>query len=136
MMFILQDCDQDVSVRKTRRTGRKGGDTDTNLNFPVGTSVDTILELTLRDMILEVEEKLYVGVLGRLQVPDREKWRTGLTKQGDTIDYDLDKLDWAGRTRIANFKVLEDTGPGESFFCWIDVVVAFLLNMIVLVLAA
>jgi hypothetical protein len=38
------------------------------LNFPPGTPSDEILELTLRDFILEMEEKINGGGLGSLKV--------------------------------------------------------------------
>jgi hypothetical protein len=38
------------------------------LNFPPGTPSDEILELTLQDFILEMEEKIHVGGLGSLKV--------------------------------------------------------------------
>ena len=72
--------------------------------FFIGTSIDHILELTLRDMILEVEEKLYVGVLGRLVVGDRDKWRTCLTAEG-SLEYEPQKLSYGGKERINKFKV-------------------------------
>uniref|UniRef100_A0A2P2HYB3 Bromodomain adjacent to zinc finger domain protein 1A n=1 Tax=Hirondellea gigas TaxID=1518452 RepID=A0A2P2HYB3_9CRUS len=115
-VYILnptEDCDQESHVRKSRRTGgKKGGDSDTNLNFPLGTPIDHILEVTLRDMILEVEEKLHVGVLGRLQVPDREAWRNIVTAEKTGID--VNKLDWAGKTRIANFKSEIGLDPSDE----------------------
>lgn len=109
-MIPSQDSEQETAVRKSRRTGgKKGGDTDTNLNFPLGTPIDHILEITLRDMILEVEEKLFVGVLGRLQVPDRDLWRAlvieTLGDNKEKVNVNLPKgLSWAGKNRIAEFK--------------------------------
>ena len=41
---------------------------DPNLNYPSGTPVDKILELQIRDLILEMEEKVYLGTLGSLKV--------------------------------------------------------------------
>jgi hypothetical protein len=41
---------------------------DANLNYPPGTPTDEILELTLRDFILEMEEKIQTGGLGSLKV--------------------------------------------------------------------
>ncbi|KAA0203950.1 hypothetical protein HAZT_HAZT010190 [Hyalella azteca] len=106
-VFILnptEDTEHDIVVRKSKRTGgKKGGDGDTNLNFPIGTPIDRILELTLRDMILEVEEKLFVGVLGRLQVPDRNLWRESVIGES-SAKLECDKLSWGGKARIAQFK--------------------------------
>jgi hypothetical protein len=38
------------------------------LNLPPGTPSDEIMELTLRDFILEMEEKMHGGGLGSLKV--------------------------------------------------------------------
>jgi hypothetical protein len=45
---------------------------DANLNFPPGTPTDEILELTLRDFILEMEEKIQMGGLGCLKVCEND----------------------------------------------------------------
>lgn len=50
------------------RKSRSQKHEDANLNYPPGTPTDEILELTLRDFILEMEEKIQVGGLGSLKV--------------------------------------------------------------------
>ena len=47
-----------------------------------------------RDQILEVEEKLYLGTLGSLEVEDRQAWQTAL----QTRDYSMgcEELTWGG----------------------------------------
>lgn len=50
------------------RKSRSHKHEDANLNFPPGTPADEILELTLRDFILEMEEKIQMGGLGSLKV--------------------------------------------------------------------
>lgn len=50
------------------RKSRSQKHEDANLNFPPGTPTDEILELTLRDFILEMEEKMQSGGLGSLKV--------------------------------------------------------------------
>lgn len=77
-------------------------DSDVNLNFPLGTPIDEILQLTLRDMILETEEKIHLGMLGSLRVEDRDMWRTAI-EQGSYIREA--ELDWGGRKRISLLKV-------------------------------
>ncbi|GFY57665.1 bromodomain adjacent to zinc finger domain protein 1A [Trichonephila inaurata madagascariensis] len=42
-------------------------------------------EITLRDMILEFEHRVFHGGLGSLKVPDREKWRSTI-EQGAFVD--------------------------------------------------
>ena len=36
--------------------------------LPVGTKLTDMLEISLRDQILELEEKIFIGSLGNLQV--------------------------------------------------------------------
>lgn len=55
-------------IRKSTRQIRKEKEYDINLYFPVGTPVENIMERTLIDMILETEEKIFVGGLGALKV--------------------------------------------------------------------
>ncbi|KFM78225.1 Bromodomain adjacent to zinc finger domain protein 1A, partial [Stegodyphus mimosarum] len=49
-----------------------------------GMSPRLALDLTLRDMILELEHRIHAGGLGSLKVPDREIWRAALDKDLDT----------------------------------------------------
>ena len=55
-------------IRKSQRQIRKEKEYDINLYFPSGTPVEQIMERTLIDMILETEEKIFVGGLGALKV--------------------------------------------------------------------
>lgn len=55
-------------TRKSTRQLRKEKEYDVNLYFPPGTPVEEIMERTLVDMILETEEKIFVGGLGSLKV--------------------------------------------------------------------
>jgi hypothetical protein len=63
---------ESVSTAPDRRPPRGAGSTknqtDPNLGFPAGTSVTKIMELHLRDLILELEEKIFFGSLGSLKV--------------------------------------------------------------------
>lgn len=55
-------------TRKSTRQLRKEKEYDANLYFPAGTPVEDIMERTLIDLILETEEKIFVGGLGSLKV--------------------------------------------------------------------
>jgi len=60
-----------TSERRTQRTGGTSSNknqSDPNLGFAPGTPIDLILELQLRDLILETEEKIFLGGLGSLKV--------------------------------------------------------------------
>lgn len=59
---------QQSEVRKSSRQLRKEKEYDINLYFPAGTPVEQILERTFIDMLLETEEKVFVGGLGTLKV--------------------------------------------------------------------
>lgn len=61
-----------------------------NLNFPSEVSVDDVLELTLRDYILDFEDRVKGGGLGSLKVNDREIWRDAINKR--KYDKQCDKL--------------------------------------------
>ncbi len=58
----------DNEIRKSTRQIRKEKEYDINLYFPAGTPVQEIMKNTLIDMILESEEKIFVGGLGVLKV--------------------------------------------------------------------
>lgn len=67
------------------------------------------LELTLRDMILELEHRIYEGGLGSIKVQDHETWRNAIEGRG----YEMlcDQLQWG----LAKNKVIHNkTMNGES----------------------
>ena len=59
---------QEAETRKSTRQLRKEKEYDINLYFPPGTPVEQIMKRTLIDMILETEEKIFVGGLGSVKV--------------------------------------------------------------------
>lgn len=61
-----------------------------NLNFPSEVPVEEVLELTLRDYILDFEDKIKIGCLGCLKVFDREIWRNAIVERN--YDKQCDKL--------------------------------------------
>lgn len=64
--------------------------------------MDEILQLTLRDMILEMEEKIHMGMLGSLRLDDRHAWRDAIEAGGYLRGT---QLDYGGRKRITQLKV-------------------------------
>ncbi|CAL8080599.1 unnamed protein product [Orchesella dallaii] len=66
---------------------------DPNLSYPAGTNIEIILELQLRDLILEVEEKIFLGALGSVKVGDRAVWRKAIEDR--EYDPQATKLSWA-----------------------------------------
>ncbi|XP_068208965.1 bromodomain adjacent to zinc finger domain protein 1A [Palaemon carinicauda] len=97
-----QEPELDVVSRKSQRHLTTKKDSDVNLNFPPGTEVDEILQLTLRDMILETEEKIFMGMLGSLRTDNRNAWREAIEKGGFLRD---SEIDYGGRRRITQMKV-------------------------------
>ncbi|XP_013387932.1 bromodomain adjacent to zinc finger domain protein 1A-like [Lingula anatina] len=67
-------------------------------------SAQEFLELQLRELLLDTEERIYAGSLGTLKVKDRLAWREAL-EQG-TFDVQCDNLTWAGK--------VENTGEAEE----------------------
>ncbi|EFN82387.1 Bromodomain adjacent to zinc finger domain protein 1A [Harpegnathos saltator] len=67
---------------------------NSNLNFPPEIPVDEVMELTLRDYILDFEDKIKAGCLGCLKIVDREIWRNTINQRG--YDKQCDKLVCAG----------------------------------------
>ncbi|XP_069695785.1 bromodomain adjacent to zinc finger domain protein 1A-like isoform X2 [Periplaneta americana] len=90
----------DVCVPEPRKSSRSQKHEDANLNFPPGTPIDEILEVTLRDFILEMEEKMQLGGLGSLKVYSREAWRT--TIYAKSYDKQCDKLVWGIHDHVKN----------------------------------
>ncbi|XP_028157574.1 bromodomain adjacent to zinc finger domain protein 1A, partial [Ostrinia furnacalis] len=63
-----------------------------SLTVPPDCSLSEALELSLRDHILELEEKIFHGCLGTLKVKDREAWRGTLMLRG--YDKQAEYLTW------------------------------------------
>lgn len=53
------------SLKKKREKNSKWGGA---MALPVGTKMQDIMEISLRDQILELEEKIFMGSLGALKV--------------------------------------------------------------------
>ncbi|BET01786.1 ATP-dependent chromatin assembly factor large subunit [Nesidiocoris tenuis] len=66
-----------------------------NLGYPEGTPIDDIVERSLRDYILETEEKISGGALGVLKVKSREIWRDAINENG--YDRQCKQLIWGAR---------------------------------------
>lgn len=63
------------------------------LGYSPSLSIMDILQSALVDVILELEEKIYEGNLGALEVNDRLQWRTDLLdRQFDRLDKSFDKM--------------------------------------------
>uniref|UniRef100_A0A0K8T8G0 Bromodomain adjacent to zinc finger domain protein 1A n=2 Tax=Lygus hesperus TaxID=30085 RepID=A0A0K8T8G0_LYGHE len=65
--------------------------------YPKDCPLDDIVEGTLRDLILETEEKISAGALGYLKVKDRDVWRSAIAN--NSYDKQCKLLTWGSRTR-------------------------------------
>ncbi|XP_046463980.1 bromodomain adjacent to zinc finger domain protein 1A-like isoform X2 [Daphnia pulex] len=92
-------------TRKSTRQIRKEKEYDINLYFPAGTPVEEIMERTLVDMVLETEEKIFVGGLGSLKVKDRNAWRTSLEERKFVSQ--VETLTWGGKLETKTHPKLE-----------------------------
>ena len=64
--------------------------------LPLGTPLTEIMELTLRDQILELEEKIYFGSLGQIKVKKREVWQNAIEIK--SYDKNCEELTWGGES--------------------------------------
>ncbi|XP_014255496.1 bromodomain adjacent to zinc finger domain protein 1A isoform X2 [Cimex lectularius] len=63
-----------------------------NLDFPPGTPLDEIMESSVRDYILEMENKITMGALGTLKVKEIDVWRDAISN--NSYDKQCKKLVW------------------------------------------
>lgn len=75
-------------------------------------AISDILEITLRDYVLDLEDKIKVGCLGSLKVHDRETWRNAINnrkyeKQCDKLVFGLNEtpVDAAGNAIVDKIKI-------------------------------
>ncbi|XP_034176912.2 ATP-dependent chromatin assembly factor large subunit isoform X2 [Osmia lignaria lignaria] len=99
LMCVIEECPRqklnpDVFAGPIKgpsnKTSKKNKYENANLNFPSEMPVVDVLELTLRDYILDFEDKMKSGCLGHLKVNDREAWRKAINNRG--YDKQCDKL--------------------------------------------
>lgn len=73
---------------KSRRRMRHGQVTDA--------SASELMELNLREQLLDLEERIFVGTLGRLLVNNRMRWREAI--EGGSYDPQCDTLTWCNKS--------------------------------------
>ncbi|XP_076166810.1 ATP-dependent chromatin assembly factor large subunit isoform X4 [Ptiloglossa arizonensis] len=83
---------------QTNKTAKKNKYENANLNYSSEMPVNVVLELTLRDYILDFEDKIRVGCLGSLKVINREEWRNAVDngrydKQCDKLVYGTNEVE-------------------------------------------
>lgn len=81
-------------------------------SVPMGTNLQAVMELNLRDQILEVEEKIWVGTLGTLKVKNRDKWTHAIGAK--KYDMGADSLVWGEGDKVDKDSLLDlDSRPSS-----------------------
>ena len=60
--------------------------------------INAIIDLALRDQIMEIEEKIFFGTLGTLKIHDRQAWQKAIQAGG--YDKQCDALTWGGKSMM------------------------------------
>ncbi|EFN63819.1 Bromodomain adjacent to zinc finger domain protein 1A [Camponotus floridanus] len=103
LLLVINDCPKyrlnpdvfsDSNKGQTNKMNKKNKYENANLNFPSDVAVDEVMEMTLRDHILDFEDKINAGCLGSLKIIDRTVWRNAINKR--SYDKQCDKLMCAG----------------------------------------
>lgn len=97
----------------TNKNLKKNKYDNVNLTFPPGTYIEDVMELTLRDYILDLEDKIKVGCLGSLKVINRDAWRSAIAKrsydkQCDKLVFGLNEIDADVAANIALDKLKQE----------------------------
>lgn len=94
--------DEFVDQKQKLRKPAKSRYEDANLGYPADMDLAEVLESTLVDYILDLEEKIFAGNVGSLKVKDRGAWRERLAqKKYSELDKTIVKVE-NGRTSAAN----------------------------------
>lgn len=60
--------------------------------------INAMVDLALRDQILEIEERIFFGTLGSLKIRDRAAWQGAIQNGG--YDMQCDGLAWGGKSML------------------------------------
>jgi len=97
----LEKCQlQGVQDRRDKTSKSTGLD-----SVPLGTQLQGVVELSLRDQILELEEKIWVGTLGNLKVKNRDKWTHAIGAK--KYDMGVDSLVWGDGDKVEKDALLD-----------------------------
>ncbi|XP_012057721.1 PREDICTED: bromodomain adjacent to zinc finger domain protein 1A [Atta cephalotes] len=103
LLLVIDECPKyrlnpevfsDFNKGQVNKIVKKNKYENANLNFPPDMSINDVMELTLRDHILDFEDKINAGCLGCLKIIDRIVWRNAINQRG--YDKQCDKLMCAG----------------------------------------
>jgi bromodomain adjacent to zinc finger domain protein 1A len=87
-----------ITLSSAPESKEENGEDNKSAPLPESDSISMAIDLTLRDQILELEEKIYLGSLGTLKVRDRVPWRNAI-QYGD-YDRQCEALAWGGRSAM------------------------------------
>ena len=93
---IEPKLNQELSDEKPKEK-MVNGDVNKDLHAEAN-DVTTIVDLALRDQILELEEKIFFGTLGTLKIRKREAWQAAIQDGG--YDQQCDSLAWGGKSIV------------------------------------
>merc|ERR1712096_313396 len=81
-------------------------------SVPLGTNLQDMVELSIRDQILELEEKIWVGALGNLKVKSRDKWANAISTKSYIMG--TDSLVWGEGDKVEMEGLMGgETRPGN-----------------------
>lgn len=119
---VINDCPKHklnadifkATLKDTNKITKKTKNENTNLNFPADVAVNEVMELTLRDYIVDLEDKIKAGCLGSLKVKDRDAWRYAITnsrydKQCDKLVYGTNEIEVDVPTNLTIDKIKHET---------------------------
>ncbi|PWA29760.1 hypothetical protein CCH79_00007745 [Gambusia affinis] len=73
LQLLLQSCDQSKYRLLTTQPGNREAE-----RSPCSASAESRMEVRLRDLLLDLEDRIHQGSLGTLKVMDRHVWRSAL----------------------------------------------------------
>jgi len=79
---------------------------------PVGTDLQEVMETNLRDQILELEERIWVGTMGTLKVKNRDKWTNAIGAK--KYDMGTDSLVWGEGDKVDKDTLLDIESSSDS----------------------
>ncbi|XP_031833617.2 ATP-dependent chromatin assembly factor large subunit isoform X3 [Nomia melanderi] len=106
VMSVIEECPRhklnpdvfsDPIKEHPNKTTKKNKYENANLNYPSEVPVGDVFEFTLRDFILDLEDKIKAGCLGSLKVNNRDTWRHTIDsrsygKQCDKLAYGTNEI--------------------------------------------
>lgn len=99
LTVMMSDEEKMVEIKKISRRMTKKYE-NANLNCNAGTDISVSLDLSLRETLLEFEQKLAMGCLGSMKVQDRNLWRK-YVEENEYYALD-DDLKWGNARKVLN----------------------------------